>query len=95
MDQTDFDTALEQLIGASELVAAGESDEGGEARMGALQTLAFFRLRRTRLSDPAMRATSDDALFKDTAIAALTMAGRKQYLASALLLEQARSLLTN
>jgi hypothetical protein len=94
MESSEFETALDQLIGASELVAAGESNEDG-ARLGALQTLAFFRLRRTRLSDPAMRATSDDALFKDTAIAALTMAGRKQYLASAALLEQARSLLTN
>ncbi|KND59092.1 hypothetical protein BVER_05025 [Candidatus Burkholderia verschuerenii] len=91
MEPGEMETAIDQLVGASELVAAGES---GDARLGALQTLAFFRLRRTRLSDPALRATSDDALFKDTAIAALTMAGRKEYLASAALLEQARSLLS-
>ncbi|KNH08182.1 hypothetical protein BRCH_00276c [Candidatus Burkholderia brachyanthoides] len=90
MDPIDIETAMGQLIGASKLVAASES---GEQRMSVLEVLAFFRLRRTRLSDPAMRHTSNDALFKDTAIAALTIVGRSEFLVSAALLEQARSLL--
>ena len=85
MERTDFESALTQLTGAAELVAAGASDD---LRAQAFEMLAFFRLRRGRAA-----VTSNDELFKDTANAALTMAGRKAFLAAAALLEQARALL--
>ena len=85
MERTDFESALTQLIGAAELIAAGAGDD---ERAQAFEMLAFFRLRHGRAAD-----TSNDALFRDTAIAALTMAGRKEFLAAAALLEQARGLL--
>ncbi|BCQ26972.1 hypothetical protein NK8_51610 (plasmid) [Caballeronia sp. NK8] len=90
MERADFDGALAQLTGAAELVAAAS----GEAlRAQAFETVAFFRLRQGRVGDAGARVTSNDELFKDTAIAALTMAGRKEMLAAAALLEQARGLL--
>ncbi|SAK83149.1 hypothetical protein AWB79_05595 [Caballeronia hypogeia] len=87
MERADYESALDQLVGAAELVASGAADEAQRAQ--AFEMLAFFRLRRTRIGTPA---TSDDELFKDTAIAALTMAGRREYLAAAALLDQARGL---
>ncbi|BAO91199.1 hypothetical protein [Caballeronia cordobensis] len=84
MEQTDFESALTQLTGAAELLAAGASDD---LRAQAFEMLAFFRLRQGRAA-----AVSNDELFRDTAMAALTMAGRKEFLAAAALLEQARGL---
>jgi hypothetical protein len=92
MERDEFETALNQLAAAADLLAtSAPADE----KMSAQQTRAFFRLRQARLSDPATRQTSDDELFKSTAHAALDMAGRKEYLAATLLLDQARSLLKN
>jgi hypothetical protein len=85
MERTDFESALAKLTGAAELVAAGAGDD---LRAQAFEMLAFFRLRRGRVA-----VTSNDELFKDTANAALTMAGRKEFLAASALLEQARALL--
>nr|WP_284505739.1 hypothetical protein [Caballeronia sp. INDeC2] len=89
MEGADFEGALAQLTGAAELVAAGVS---ADRRVQAFEMLAFFRLRQARAGESRAPFTSDDELFKDTAIAALTMAGRKQFLAAAALLEQARGL---
>jgi hypothetical protein len=87
MERADFESALTQLISAAELIAGATSDD---VRAQAFDMLAFFRLRQGR---PGATATSNDELFRDTAIAALTMAGRKEYLAAAALLDQARGLL--
>ncbi|KAK44344.1 hypothetical protein BG58_24775 [Caballeronia jiangsuensis] len=89
MERTDYESALAQLTGAAELVAAGVS---GDQRAQAFEMLAFFRLRQARAGESRAPLTSDDELFRDTAIAALTMAGRKEFLAAAALLEQARGL---
>ncbi|SPB15265.1 hypothetical protein NOV72_02491 [Caballeronia novacaledonica] len=89
MERADYKNALAQLTGAAELVAAGASED---QRAQAFEMLAFFRLRQARAGDSRAPLTSDDELFKDTAIAALTMAGRKELLAAAALLEQARGL---
>ncbi len=64
-----------------------------DQRMSAFQMRAFFRLLQGRLHGKRERRTANDDLFRDTAKAALTMAGRKEYLAAAALLGQARSLL--
>ena len=87
MERSDYEQALDQLTGAAELVASGVADD---QRAQAFETVAFFRLLKARTG---MAATSSDELFRDTAIAALTMAGRKEFLAAAALLEQARGLL--
>lgn len=89
MEQADYESALAQLTGAAEVVAAGVS---GDHRAQAFEMLAFFRLRQARAGESRAPVTSDDELFKDTAIAALTMAGRKEFLAASALLEQARGL---
>ena len=90
MERTDYESALAQLTGAAELVAAATS---GEERAQAFEMLALFRLRQARAGESGAAVTFDDELFKDTAIAALTMAGRKESLASLALMEQARELL--
>lgn len=90
MERADYRDALAQLNGAAELVAAGTADA---QRAQAFDMLAFFRLRQGRVGEAGGVTTSNDELFKDTAIAALTMAGRKEFLAAAALLEQARELL--
>jgi hypothetical protein len=99
MDLAEFESAIDQLSAAAQLIA---SEVPQEARMSALESLAFFRLLKARISEASptdtsrtdhTSHTSDDELFKDTAMAALTMAGRKEFLAAALLLDQARSLL--
>lgn len=80
--------AIRQLCAAAEILAnAGPSDKRSEA----LQALTLFR--RFDRPDSADTVTSDDGLFSLTAQAALTMAGRNEFLASYALLEQARSLL--
>lgn len=90
MDQTEYQRALDQLTGAAKLVSSGLSDA---QRLYALQMLAFFQLRQGRLQEHDTRRTSNDDLFRQTAIAALTLAGRAEYLAAAALLDQARTLL--
>ncbi|KXU85367.1 hypothetical protein CR51_40560 [Caballeronia megalochromosomata] len=90
MERAEFESALAQLTGAAQLVAA---DVDADRRAQAFEMLAFFRLRQSRAGASKPPLTSDDELFKDTAIAALTMAGRKEMLAAAALLEQARGLL--
>ncbi|SAK53313.1 hypothetical protein AWB76_01838 [Caballeronia temeraria] len=90
MERADYESALAQLNSAAELVAAGAD---ADVRTQAFDMLAFYRLRRGRIGGSGAVVTSNDELFKDTAIAALTMAGRKEYLAAAALLEQARGLM--
>ena len=90
MERSDYEQAIAQLTGAAELVAAGVPED---QRAQAFEMLAFIRLVRGRVETAGVPRISDDELFKDTAIAALTMAGRKEFLASAALLEQARGLL--
>ncbi|WP_321797253.1 hypothetical protein [Caballeronia sp. J97] len=90
MERADYESALAQLTGTAELVAAGADED---ARAQAFEMLAFFRLRQARVGESGALVTSNDALFRDTAIAALTMAGRKEFLAAAALLEQARGLM--
>jgi hypothetical protein len=92
METEDFETAIAQLAAAAELLA---SDDATDTRMSAFQMRAFFRLRQGRLHEASMRQTSNDDLFKDTARAALTMAGQKHYLAAIALLDQARQLLVH
>lgn len=92
MERAEYEQAIAQLIGAAELVAAGVPES---QRMNAFEALAFFRLRQHRIGEPAKPFTSNDELFKDSAIAALTMAGRKEFLAAAALLDQARLLMAN
>ena len=90
MEQEAYETAIRQLRAAAELVAAGVSDD---ERMSAQQMRAFFMMKEDRAHDASTARTSNDDLFKATASAALEMAGRKEYLAAAALLEQARSLI--
>jgi len=90
MERADYESAMNQLTGAAELVASGVPDE---ARAQAFETVAFYRLRQGRIGETRAPFTSNDELFKDTAMAALTMAGRKEFLAAAALLDQARGLL--
>jgi hypothetical protein len=90
MDRSDYESAIAQLKSAAELVASGAPDDW---RAQAFEMLAFFRLREARVAQADELHTSNDELFKDTAMAALTMAGRKEFLAAAALLEQARGLL--
>ncbi|SAL76175.1 hypothetical protein AWB71_05177 [Caballeronia peredens] len=89
MQRSDYEQAITQLTGAAELVASGATEE---LRAQAFEMLAFFRLLRARLGEAGVPRISDDELFRDTAMAALTMAGRKEMLAAAALLEQARGL---
>jgi hypothetical protein len=91
MELLEYENAIDQLVGAAELVASGVT---GNEQISAVEMLTFFRLQRGRLNRLSMGQTADDELFADTAIAALTLAGRKEYLAASALLEQARSLLT-
>jgi hypothetical protein len=91
MEQEDFEQAVRQLRAASELVASGVSDD--EERMNAQRMRAFFMMKEESLRLTNGVETSNDDLFKDTAKAALEMAGRKAFLAAAALLEQARSLI--
>jgi hypothetical protein len=90
MERSHYGQAIAQLTGAAELVAAGTAET---QRARAFEMLAYFRLLKGRVGDTNVPAVSSDELFKDTAIAALTMAGRKELLAAAALLEQARGLL--
>ncbi|SAK43418.1 hypothetical protein [Caballeronia ptereochthonis] len=89
MERSDYEQAIAQLTGAAELVASGVTQE---QRAQAFEMLAFFRLLRGRIGESGVPVISNDELFEDTAIAALTMAGRKEFLAAAALLEQARGL---
>ncbi len=89
MDNADFDITMNQLVAAADLIAAGAlSDDKADA----YQMSAFFRLAKIRPEQTLTRRTSDDELFKLTALAALRMAGQKQFLPAAALLVQARTL---
>lgn len=90
MEPSDFLAATRQLAAAAELLAkAGPQDR----RFDAFEMLAFFR-RYDQVGLGLERGVvSNDELFALTAQAALTMAGRNEFLASHALLEQARSLL--
>ncbi|NLP60526.1 hypothetical protein [Paraburkholderia sacchari] len=89
MDQAAYEGAINRLIAAAELVAAGASEE---QRLRALEMVAFFKLRRGPFGEPGVPQISNEELFRETATAALTMAGRKELLAAAALLDQARTL---
>ncbi|CAB3751215.1 hypothetical protein [Paraburkholderia solisilvae] len=91
MEHADFVAALRQLAAAAEMLATNGPEN---MREDAFECHAFFR----RFEQPGVgiergNATSDDALFVQTAHAALTMAGRNEYAASRALLQQAQSLL--
>jgi hypothetical protein len=87
MEREDFEEAINQLVAAADLVASAEHG------LGVQQLRAFFRLQQSRLHEIRSKHTTDDELFRSTATAALTMAGRKEFPAAAALLEQAQSLL--
>ncbi|CAB3801554.1 hypothetical protein LMG28688_05377 [Paraburkholderia caffeinitolerans] len=89
MDQATYEGAINRLIAAAELVASGASQE---QRLNALQMVAFFRLRQASFGTQGVPRISNEELFNETATAALTMAGRKEFLAAAALLDQARTL---
>ncbi|CAD6554027.1 hypothetical protein LMG28727_05631 [Paraburkholderia kirstenboschensis] len=89
MNQAEYEGAIDRLIAAAELVVSGASKE---QRLDALGMLAFFRLRRTRIGEQGLPQISDEDLFRETATAALAMAGRKELLAASALLDQARML---
>lgn len=90
MDHAQHESAINQLTAAAKLVAAGLSGTQG---IDALEMLAFFRLRQQRVGGHGVCRTSNDELFLQTATAALTLAGRAEFLAAAALLDQARTLL--
>lgn len=90
MNHAEYEIAINQLTAAAQLVAAGLPEA---QRLDALTMLAFFRLRQGRLRDHGVCPTSNDELFRQTASAALALAGRAELLAAAALLEQARTLL--
>jgi hypothetical protein len=90
MEHDEYESAILQLAGAAELLAAQAS---ADQQIDAQAMRAFFELQKRRLNGATPPQTSDDELFKSTAIAALEMAGRKAFPAAAALLEQARSLL--
>lgn len=92
MDRDEFDDAVGQLTAAAELLARGGP---AETRMDGFQRLAFFRLQASSARLVSTVHTSNDELFKSTAQAALLMAGRKEFLAAAALLDQAYTLLTS
>ncbi|MFM0494130.1 hypothetical protein [Paraburkholderia caledonica] len=89
MDRADYEGPINWLVAAAELVVSGASDE---QRLDALAMLAFFRLRRTRIAEHGAPQISNRDLFRETAAAALTMAGRNELLAASALLAQARML---
>jgi hypothetical protein len=92
MNQEDYQAAIDQLAGAADLVAAGVPPE---QRMMASHMRAFFGMRQRRPHETTAPRTSNDELFRDTAKAALEMAGRHEFIAAAALLEQAQSLLAD
>jgi hypothetical protein len=89
MDRAEYEGAINRLVAAAELVVSGASDE---QRLDALAMLAFFRLRRTRIAQLGAPQISNQDLFRETATAALTMAGRNEISAASALLAQARTL---
>jgi hypothetical protein len=91
MERAEYESAINQLAGAAALLAADAPDD---LRMDAQTMRAFFQMQQRRLNGSMPPKTADDELFKATAIAALEMAGRKAFPATAALLEQARSLLS-
>jgi hypothetical protein len=91
MERNEFVAALRQLIAAAELLARAGPDD---MRADGLRLLAYFR----QFDEPSdgREQTSvkfDEALFAQTAHAALALVGRNEFAASRALLEQARSLL--
>lgn len=91
MERTDYERAITQLQAAAELAVSGLPED---QRMNVMEALAFFRLRQGRIGESTVPLTSNDELFKDSAIAALTLAGRKEFLAAIALLDQARAMLS-
>jgi hypothetical protein len=90
MEHLDFAAAIRQLSAAADLLASKGPQEW---RLDAFGSIAVFR--RYDPSRPASQrlVTSNDALFIQTAAAALTMAGRNEFAASHALIAQACSLL--
>lgn len=92
MERSEFEYAIGQLAAAGELLSNGGPED---TRMDGFQRLAFFRLQASNARLVSSVHTSDDELFSSTAQAALLMAGKKEFLAAAALLDQARALLTS
>ncbi|MDR7008813.1 hypothetical protein [Paraburkholderia strydomiana] len=90
MDRAEYEGAISRLVAAAELVVASASDE---QRLDALGMLTFFRLQRTRIAEHGAPRISNQNLFRETATAALTMAGRNEFLAASTLLAQAQTLI--
>ncbi|MDR7008826.1 hypothetical protein [Paraburkholderia strydomiana] len=90
MGRAEYEGAINRLVAAAELVVSGASDE---QRLDALPMLAFFRLRRTRIAEHGAPHIANQDLFGEIATAALTMAGRNEFLAASALLTQAQTLI--
>jgi len=90
VDRAEYEGAINRLVAAAELVVAGASEE---QRLDALGMLASLRLRRARIAEQGLPQISDENLFRETATAALAMAGRKELLAASALLAQAQKLI--
>jgi hypothetical protein len=91
MQRIDFVTALRQLSAAAEILAKAGPDD---MRADAVRLLAFFRTFNE--SDDRVEYAGEafnDALFVQTAQAALALVGRNEFAAARALLEQAQSLL--
>ncbi len=88
MEQVEYEGAINRLVAAAELGASGASEQ---QRLDALGMLAFLRLRRARIAEQDVPQISNEDLFRETATATLTMAGRKELLAASALLDQART----
>jgi hypothetical protein len=91
MERIDFFTALQQLSAAAEILAKAGPDD---MRADGVRLLAFFRMfDESSNRVERTRVTFDDALFVQTAQAALALVGRNEFAAARALLEQAQSLL--
>jgi hypothetical protein len=90
VDKAEYEGAINRLVAAAELVVAGASEE---QRLDALGMLASLRLRRARIAEQGLPQISDENLLRETATAALAMAGRKEFLAASALLAQAQTLI--
>jgi len=90
MDRAEYEGAISRLVAAAELVVASASDE---QRLDALGMLTFFRLQRLRIAEHGAPRISNQNLFRETATAAPTMAGRNEFLAASALLAQAQTLI--
>jgi hypothetical protein len=96
MEHAQFLVAARQLAAAADILAkSGPLAQ----RSDALQMLAQFGGYERRLehsySSSAEVSTTDDALFIQTAHAALSLVGRNEFAAAHALLQQAQRLLSN